>query len=219
CYMLTLLSILVACKVASKIPEEKFLDVNFSFPIAPAVGSMLTVNLYYTDSAGESIYEQAPDVVLQKALSEGEIADGVRMTFDDFQEVSYAYVSAHVDMDGDGEISDGDLATFHNDKSFKDIEEGYAVPENVAQEYAIDMIMRKIVGQDPLRDIDGNEYQTIVIGNQEWMAENLKVTRYRNGDPITSRLSDVDWAATTEGSYAIYPYADVTGINSEAQMI
>jgi len=33
-------------------------------------------------------------------------------------------------------------------------------------------------------DIDGNLYQTITIGNQTWMVENLRTTKYSNGDEI-----------------------------------
>lgn len=36
-----------------------------------------------------------------------------------------------------------------------------------------------------LEDIDGNIYRTIKIGDQWWMAENLKVIRYRNGNMIS----------------------------------
>jgi uncharacterized protein (TIGR02145 family) len=53
-------------------------------------------------------------------------------------------------------------------------------------------------------DIDGNFYNTVVIGSQEWIADNLKVSKYRNGDPIPTNLNDASWQGTTDGAYAIY---------------
>jgi uncharacterized protein (TIGR02145 family) len=53
-------------------------------------------------------------------------------------------------------------------------------------------------------DIDGNTYQTIKIGNQWWMAENLKVTHYRNGEAIPNVTDNTDWAILTTGAYCNY---------------
>jgi uncharacterized protein (TIGR02145 family) len=53
-------------------------------------------------------------------------------------------------------------------------------------------------------DIDGNFYPSIIINGQEWMQKNLAVTKYRNGDPIPTGLSDATWSSTTSGAYAIY---------------
>ena len=68
-------------------------------------------------------------------------------------------------------------------------------------------------------DIDGNVYQTVKIGGQWWMAENLRVTRYRNGDAIPTGLDVHAWQLTRSGAYAVYPHDDVDGINSDAEML
>lgn len=53
-------------------------------------------------------------------------------------------------------------------------------------------------------DIDGNTYKTIVIGNQEWMAENLKVIRYQNGDLLPNLSGVVQWGSATSGAYCYF---------------
>jgi uncharacterized protein (TIGR02145 family) len=55
-----------------------------------------------------------------------------------------------------------------------------------------------------ITDIDGNLYGTIQLGDQLWMAENLKVTHYRNGDEIPTGLDNSAWISTGEGAYTIY---------------
>ncbi|MBN1782734.1 hypothetical protein JW948_16480 [bacterium] len=56
----------------------------------------------------------------------------------------------------------------------------------------------------PVTDIDGNAYQTVRIGNQLWMAENLRVTHYRNGDAILKITSDSGWEDMQTGAYCAY---------------
>ena len=56
---------------------------------------------------------------------------------------------------------------------------------------------------DSVTDIDGNVYKTAKIGNQWWMAENLRVTHYRNGDKIPNLSGDEEWD-NANGAYCCY---------------
>jgi len=57
---------------------------------------------------------------------------------------------------------------------------------------------------DTVTDIDGNVYKTVVIGNQTWMAENLTVSKYRDGTPIPNITTSSTWSTTTSGAWCYY---------------
>lgn len=55
-----------------------------------------------------------------------------------------------------------------------------------------------------LMDIDGNTYKSILLGKQEWMMDNLKVTKYSNGQPIPHIQDSIVWNAWKNGAYVFY---------------
>lgn len=53
-------------------------------------------------------------------------------------------------------------------------------------------------------DIDGNIYNSVQIGTQEWLVQNLKTTRYKDGTPITHIDGSLLWSLDTSGAYCWY---------------
>lgn len=57
---------------------------------------------------------------------------------------------------------------------------------------------------DSVADIDGNIYHTIKLGNQIWLKENLRVSKYNDGKPISLIQADTEWISTNKDAYSIY---------------
>jgi len=72
----------------------------------------------------------------------------------------------------------------------------------------IDALETQMVLNNGVTDIDGNHYPIVKIGNQIWMTENLRVTKYPNGTAIPYITDSVEWGNlpndNTGDAYSFY---------------
>jgi len=57
---------------------------------------------------------------------------------------------------------------------------------------------------DGVNDINLNAYESVIIGGQEWMAENLRTTKYSDGTTISNVTDDKEWQDLTTGAWSNY---------------
>jgi uncharacterized protein (TIGR02145 family) len=62
----------------------------------------------------------------------------------------------------------------------------------------------KVVEKPKLYDIDDNEYTIDEVAGRQWMVENLKTSRYRNGDLIPNVTDPKEWSELESGAFAWY---------------
>ena len=55
-----------------------------------------------------------------------------------------------------------------------------------------------------LTDINGNIYHTVTIGTQVWTVENLKTTKFRNGDSVPNVTGVSQWSFSTTNGWCYY---------------
>lgn len=80
----------------------------------------------------------------------------------------------------------------------------YSIEQKITTLNGSDITFNPNISYGTMTDIDGNTYYTVMIGNQTWMAENLKVTHYQNGDLIEHVTDNQQWSERTTGAYCAY---------------
>ena len=124
------------------------------------------------------------------------------------------YLTTEVDGDDTNEIQDlMSVLMKGNDAGGTNIT-GLAEPINVQDaatksyvdnelESKVNALVDMLIEADVylLKDVDGNYYNTTKIGNQIWMAENLKTTKYNDGSDIPLVTYNTDWSNLTSPGY------------------
>jgi uncharacterized protein (TIGR02145 family) len=68
----------------------------------------------------------------------------------------------------------------------------------------VDSVHNPNLSYGSMTDQQGNVYKTIAIGTQEWMAENLKTSIYRNGESIANITDSIQWSNLITGAWCYY---------------
>lgn len=71
-----------------------------------------------------------------------------------------------------------------------------------------------IVQAQTVKDIDGHVYNTVTIGTQVWMAENLKTTKYNDSTDIQLILDNKVWKALFTPAYFWYDNDETANKNT-----
>ncbi len=100
--------------------------------------------------------------------------------------------------------NDGNSSTFSDVYNASCVCEGSTGTIGAAHSCGAQNVHNANLTYGSMTDQQGNIYKTIVIGTQEWMAENLNTSIYRNGDAIPTGLSNSQWSSTTQGAWAYY---------------
>jgi len=68
----------------------------------------------------------------------------------------------------------------------------------------IENSLTKAQTEQIVKDIDGNLYHIITIGDQTWMKENLRTTKFNDGTAIPLVTDSVTWSSMSKPAYCWY---------------
>ncbi len=180
----------------------------------PVVFILLTISLIYITSC-----EKEPDPLALTTLGASEITysgaiSGGNITADGGAAITargVCWSTSHKPTVADSKTEDGSgSGTFTSTLTGLSPETPYYVRAYASNSQGTAYGGEISFTSGQLTDIDGNVYNTITIGNQVWMKENLKVTKFNDGADIPYVTDNDTWFQTNDPGYGWYDNDEAT---------
>lgn len=176
-----------------------------------------TVTLTVTNSAGNDTETKSNYITVVPGGSApvaGFTAN--RTTIAEGESVTFTDQSLNSPTEWSWNFGDGTTSTARNPAHTYNSAGTYTVSLNVSNSYGSDDEIKPdyitVTGtnQGTVTDKDGNTYNTVKIGTQWWMAENLKTTSYNNGNPIPQETGTSEWEKLSTPAYCWFENNETT---------
>jgi uncharacterized protein (TIGR02145 family) len=141
------------------------------------LGITLNLNLTKTYKKGFCYANTENPTIEDNVLLDNNSGNRIIVELTDLEDIQQYYFRAFVEQNG--ELSYGTNMSFITGKSW----------------------LNNNMQYESISDIDNNSYPVITINNRKWMAENLRTTRFSNGDLIANIQSDLQWSQTTSPAW------------------
>jgi uncharacterized protein (TIGR02145 family) len=92
----------------------------------------------------------------------------------------------------------------HSSSSIDLISSNLAISSSVLEVSSVIISSSSLESENNMIDIDGNIYASVRIGEQVWMAENLRATKYSDGTAIPNITNDSAWFSLNTGGWCHY---------------
>jgi uncharacterized protein (TIGR02145 family) len=96
------------------------------------------------------------------------------------------------------------IGTKLNEGANQDMKVEFIPTDAAIYNTTIKTVKINVIASTTVTDFDGNVYNTLTIGTQVWMTENLNTTHYRNGDSIANIIDNTQWINSTTGAFCNY---------------
>jgi uncharacterized protein (TIGR02145 family) len=139
------------------------------------------------------------------------------ITWDNPADITYGTLLSAIQLNATADVSGTfvytpAIGTKLNEGANQNLKVDFTPTDSINYNTASKTVTINVTAQMTVTDIEGNVYKTVSIGSQVWMAENLKTTKYRNGDPIPNITDETEWPNLSTGAYCDYDNIPGNGV-------